>query len=236
MEAFSQASGIFAEGKWLWRAWPKKRASRFDSFMAAAAPSGRGAGPHECVPRSASSRHVTRRHSYHRTRRGYCTKIRESPTAASHIERTLSGVTGTTLLTRNAKESVPAAAEALLESAVATSRIVYRQLIETPGFVEFFSQATPIDAIECSHIDRALRVELVAVQLKTYARFRGSLAGVNRDSTFLAWYGLGSAFQQACEADSQSWDVLSAEVKRWPFFATYCTTPSSASPQRTKVS
>ncbi len=146
-------------------------------------------------------------------------KYANRQTAASHIERTLSGVTGTTLLSRNAKETVPAAAEALLESAVATSRVVYRELIETPGFVEFFSQATPIDAIECSHIGsrparrtgRRTVEDLRAIPwVFSWSQSRFNLPG---------WYGLGSAFQQACAENPQSWDVLSAEVKRWPFFA-----------------
>jgi phosphoenolpyruvate carboxylase len=146
-------------------------------------------------------------------------KYANRQTAASHIERTLAGVTGTALLNRNAKESVPAGAEALLESAVAISRTVYRELLETPGFVEFFSQATPIDAIECSHIGsrparrtgRRTVEDLRAIPwVFSWSQSRFNLPG---------WYGLGSAFEQACGANPESWDILSGEVKRWPFCA-----------------
>lgn len=146
-------------------------------------------------------------------------KYANRQTAASHIERTLAGVTGTTLLGRSAKESIPQAVEILLESAVAASRTVYRELIETPGFVEFFSQATPIDALECSHIGsrparrtgRRTVEDLRAIPwVFSWSQSRFNLPG---------WYGIGSAFHTACETTPQSWDILSAEAKRWPFFA-----------------
>lgn len=140
-------------------------------------------------------------------------------TAANHIERALAGVTGTTLLHRRAKESAPPGVETLLESAVPVSRRVYRELIETPGFIEFFSQATPIDAIECSHIGsrparrtgRRTIEDLRAIPwVFSWSQSRFNLPG---------WYGLGSAIEQVCGNNPGAWDILSGSVKNWPFFA-----------------
>lgn len=146
-------------------------------------------------------------------------KYANRQTAASHIERAIAGVTGTTLLHQRTKESVPAGAEVLLESAVSISRSVYRELIETPGFIEFFSQATPIDALECSHIGsrparrtgRRTIEDLRAIPwVFSWSQSRFNLPG---------WYGLGSAFLQVCESNTDGWDILSGSVKKWPFLA-----------------
>jgi phosphoenolpyruvate carboxylase len=104
-------------------------------------------------------------------------------------------------------------------AAVAASRRVYRELIETPGFVEFFSQATPIDAIECSHIGsrpsrrtgRRTIGDLRAIPwVFSWSQARYNLPG---------WYGLGSAISEVCGSDAQRWEMLSLAVNDWPFLA-----------------
>jgi phosphoenolpyruvate carboxylase len=140
-------------------------------------------------------------------------------TAVNHLERTLAGVTRRTLLHRQVDEVDPEAASELMGAAVAASRRVYRELIETPGFVEFFSQATPIDAIECSHIGsrpsrrtgRRTIGDLRAIPwVFSWSQARYNLPG---------WYGLGSAISEVCGSDAQRWEMLSLAVNDWPFLA-----------------
>jgi phosphoenolpyruvate carboxylase len=73
-------------------------------------------------------------------------------TAAHHLERLLAGVTRWTLAHERDRDEPPHEAEDLFEALAKASRDAYRELISTEGFVEFFSQATPIDAIESSRI------------------------------------------------------------------------------------
>jgi phosphoenolpyruvate carboxylase len=140
-------------------------------------------------------------------------------TAVNHLERALAGATRRTLLHGKIDETVPDGATELMEKAVAISRTVYRTLVETPGFVEFFSQATPIDAIECSHIgSRPSR--------RTGSRTIGDLRAIpwvfswsQARYNLPGWYGLGSAIAQTCGSDSRCWDLLSDAVHDWPFLA-----------------
>src|SRR5579885_3342814 len=69
-----------------------------------------------------------------------------------HLESLLAGVTRWTLMRERFPQLAVESDEEFFEATARFSRDVYRKLIETEGFVEFFSQATPVDAIEASHI------------------------------------------------------------------------------------
>jgi phosphoenolpyruvate carboxylase len=140
-------------------------------------------------------------------------------TAATHLERLLAGVTRWTLAREREPERVPEGAEELLETAALASRQAYRKLIETEGFVEFFSQATPIDAIECSHIGsrparRTGRRTIDDLRSIPWV-FSWSQARFNVPG----WYGVGSAFEQVRGLGRQAWDSLAGAAREWPFLS-----------------
>jgi phosphoenolpyruvate carboxylase len=140
-------------------------------------------------------------------------------TAATHLERLLAGVTRWTLEQEREPARVPAAIEDLFEAAALTSRRVYRELIESDGFVEFFSQATPLDAIECSHIgSRPAR--------RTGGRSIGDLRSIpwvfswsQARFNVPGWYGVGSAFQQLRDGEPRAWDSVAKAAREWPFLS-----------------
>jgi phosphoenolpyruvate carboxylase len=138
-------------------------------------------------------------------------------TAAHHLERMLAGVARWTLVHQSDTHCAPHAAEAVFEQVALASRDAYRRLIETEGFVEFFSQATPLDAIEASHIgSRPARRsgkrtidDLRAIPwVFSWSQARFNLPG---------WYGAGSAFERVREADPAAWRTLSSAARDWPF-------------------
>ncbi len=140
-------------------------------------------------------------------------------TAATHLERLLAGVTRWTLEQQREPARVPAAVEDLFEAAALTSRRVYRELIESDGFVEFFSQATPIDAIECSHIGSrpARRTGRRGIDdlrsipwVFSWSQARFNLPG---------WYGVGSAFQRLRDGEPQARDSVARAAREWPFLS-----------------
>ncbi len=140
-------------------------------------------------------------------------------TATMHLERLLAGVTRWTLVQERAPERGPAALEELFAAAALTSRRVYRELIETEGFVDFFSQATPIDAIEASHIGsrparRGGRRSLEDLRAIPWV-FSWSQARFNLP----AWYGVGSAFERLRERGPAVWQSLAAAAREWPFLS-----------------
>jgi len=140
-------------------------------------------------------------------------------TAATHLERLLAGVTRWTLEQEREPAPVPAAIEELFEAAALTSRRVYRELVKSDGFGEFFSQATPIDAIEASHIGsrparRTGRRTIDDLRSIPWV-FSWSQARFNVPG----WYGIGSAFQRLRDADPQAWDAVTKAAREWPFLS-----------------
>ena len=140
-------------------------------------------------------------------------------TAATHLERLLAGVTRWTLMQSQEPERVRAEWEDLFEQAAAHSRDIYRALINEDGFAEFFSQATPIDAIECSHIgsrpvrrtDQRSLDDLRAIPwVFSWSQARFNLPG---------WYGAGGAFQHIRQHHGHAWDSLGQAVRAWPFLS-----------------
>ncbi|MEP7351851.1 MAG: phosphoenolpyruvate carboxylase [Acidobacteriota bacterium] len=149
-------------------------------------------------------------------------------TATVHLERMLAGATRWTLMHQQYTSDAPISssgisAEALLEAAAISSKHAYRSLIESDGFVEFFSQATPIDAIEFHRIGsrparrtgRRTIEDLRAIPwVFSWSQARFNLPG---------WYGLGSAFMDVCgdegDPDTSRWDVLSEAANDWPFLS-----------------
>jgi phosphoenolpyruvate carboxylase len=140
-------------------------------------------------------------------------------TAALHLERMLAGATRWTLEHQAGLPETSAEMESLTEEAAVASRKVYRALIDLPGFVNFFSQATPIDAIEHSRIGsrpsrrtghRTLEDLRAIPWVFSWSQARFNLPG---------WYGVGSAFEQICGTDAGRWQLFVQAAQEWPFLS-----------------
>ncbi|MBI3925770.1 MAG: phosphoenolpyruvate carboxylase [Armatimonadetes bacterium] len=104
----------------------------------------------------------------------------------------------------------------LMESLAERSLGVYRSLLEEPGFLDFFSRATPIEEIE--------RLKIGSRPARR--RGRRSLAGLRAipwvfawtQSRHLvpAWYGMGTACEEVVERSG--WGPLVDLYRKWPFF------------------
>jgi phosphoenolpyruvate carboxylase len=94
---------------------------------------------------------------------------------------------------------------------------VYRELLDTDGFVDYFRLATPIDVIE--------RMTLGSRPARRGTGGIASLRAIpwvfawsqNR-ATLTGWYGVGSALERAAAEAGE--DVLRAMAHDWPFFRT----------------
>ena len=145
-------------------------------------------------------------------------------TAATHLERLLAGVTRWALVHERQTEAAHDEAahdevEDLFEAAAVASREAYRSLIDSEGFLEFFSQATPLDVIESSHIgSRPARrtgkrtiADLRAIPwVFSWSQARFNVPG---------WYGVGSAFARVRDQDPAGWRRLQRAAGAWPFLA-----------------
>jgi len=140
-------------------------------------------------------------------------------TAATHLERLLAGVTRWTLEQEREPAPVPAAIEDLFETAALTSRRVYRELIDSDGFLEFFSQATPIDAIECSHIGSRPARRTGGRTLDDLRSIPWVFSWSQARFNVPGWYGIGSAFQRLRDGEPRAWDRVAKAAREWPFLS-----------------
>lgn len=140
-------------------------------------------------------------------------------TAATQLELLLAGATRWTLVQRREPERFHHPAEELFEAVAIASREVYRKLIDIDGFVEFYSQATPLDAIESSHIgsrpsrrtgNRTIKDLRAIPWVFSWSQARFNLPG---------WFGVGSAFRHLRDTNPTAWKSLCDAAGDWPFFS-----------------
>ena len=141
-------------------------------------------------------------------------------TAASHLERLLAGVTRWTLVQNAGRpEGPPHPAEEPFEAAAVASREAYRQLIEMERFVEFFSQATPLDAIECSRIGSRPARRTGKRTIKDLRAIPWVFSWSQARFNVPGWYGVGSALESVRDSDPAGWNLLRRAARDWAFLS-----------------
>jgi len=135
-------------------------------------------------------------------------------TAAYHLELLLAGTTEATLLQGRGAPAHPLTP--VMDRLADTSRRAYEALLRTDGFLQFFSEATPIDVIESSRIGsrpsrrtgRRTLADLRAIPwVFSWSQARFYLSG---------WYGVGSALETLQSEDASAFAALRTEVLTWP--------------------
>ena len=134
--------------------------------------------------------------------------------AAYNLELLIAGVSGTTLRHwHTEKASHPL--EPVMDQLAQKSRQAYEHLLQTEGFVPFFRQATPIDAIEASRIgSRPARrtgqqtiADLRAIPwVFSWGQSRFYLSG---------WYGVGTALEWLLSEDPSSFELVKEQNFTW---------------------
>lgn len=139
-------------------------------------------------------------------------------TASHHLERLLAGVSAWTVLHAHGANDSAHPFEERLEPVVDWSRQAYRRLVEMDGFVDFFAEATPIDAIERNPIgsrpprrsgQRTLKDLRAIPWVFSWSQARFNLPG---------WYGVGSALHRL-RSSSSDWGQLRQAVRDWPYLS-----------------
>ncbi|MEO8351430.1 MAG: phosphoenolpyruvate carboxylase [Chthoniobacteraceae bacterium] len=134
-------------------------------------------------------------------------------TATYNLELLVAGVTATSL--RHANEDAPGhPATSVLDHLARASTEAYRRLLEMDGFLTFYRQATPIDALEHSRIGsrpsrrtgQASLADLRAIPwVFSWTQSRFYLSG---------WFGAGSGLAALEPAE---FDQLREHLRTWPF-------------------
>ena len=96
---------------------------------------------------------------------------------------------------------------------------VYRNLVEQPGFVDYFRQTTPIDEIEALPIgSRPSRRKQHQHTLENLGAIPWVFAWTQSRVMVPAWYGLGTALVEFAAADDEGWQKLCRMYQQWSFF------------------
>ncbi len=135
--------------------------------------------------------------------------------AYRHLEQ----VTFATLIASNIpRPTVRPEWRELMESLATSSLNVYRTLVETPGFIDFFGEATPIEEIE--NLPIASRPSRRSGQ-RTLTDLRAIpwvFAWTQNRCLIPAWYGLGTALSDVKYNNRSAWQMVIEMYRQWPFF------------------
>lgn len=132
--------------------------------------------------------------------------------AYRHLEQ----VTWATLLASATPGRAPSPALIdLLEALSARSYSCYRDLVDSPGFLEYFANATPIDVIEDLPIGSRPARRRGERTLNDLRAIPWVFAWTQNRCLIPAWYGLGTALS---ELPPETWPVLQKMYREWPFF------------------
>ncbi|WP_433724775.1 phosphoenolpyruvate carboxylase [Nocardia sp. CA-129566] len=148
-------------------------------------------------------------------------KYAESRAAHRNLESLIAGTLESTLLDVEGLGPDAEPSYELMDDLAARARAAYARLVhETPGFVEYFRQSTPVAEVGDLNIGSrpASRkptnsvYDLRAIPwVMSWSQARVMLPG---------WYGTGAALEEWVGGDPQRLATLSDLYQRWPFFRT----------------
>jgi len=95
---------------------------------------------------------------------------------------------------------------------------VYRELVDQPGFIRYFSQTTPIDDIENLPIASRPSRRRGERTLDDLRAIPWVFAWTQSRCMIPAWYGLGSALTEVKYDDRRAWQLVCDMYRQWPFF------------------
>lgn len=109
--------------------------------------------------------------------------------------------------------------EAAMELLSESAHQAYRKLVyETPGFLEYFGQATPIDVITELTIGSRPSKRSASGRLEDLRAIPWVFAWMQSRYTLPGWYGLGSAIARYVERIPNGVDQLRLMYRGWYFF------------------
>jgi phosphoenolpyruvate carboxylase len=196
----------------------KKHNTRLTFFHGRGGTVGRGAGPTHVFLEALPEGSLTGKMRVTEQGEVIAQKYANRVTATFQLERLLAGVTRTTLL-HAMPERETHALESIWPKVVEKSFLAYRQLVETDGFLAFFRQATPIDAIEQTQLGSRPSRRTGAGTLDDLRAIPWVFSWSQARFHLPGWYGVGSALDWLRRERSEDWTRLREQVRVWPFLS-----------------
>lgn len=135
--------------------------------------------------------------------------------AAYNLELHTAGVARATLQHQHAPQP-PHPLETTMDRLCEESRKAYTRLLNCPGFVTFFRQATPIDAIEQSRIGSRPARRTGQQSLSDLRAIPWVFSWGQARIYLSGWYGVGSALEKLQEDDPDAFAAVHEQLGVWP--------------------
>ena len=98
-------------------------------------------------------------------------------------------------------------------------RVAYRKLVyETPGFLDYWNQATPIRELALLPISSRPAKRAQQGGFDSIRAIPWVFSWMQSRAILPSWYGVGSALAAYCESSPQGLEVLRQMYHEWPFF------------------
>jgi phosphoenolpyruvate carboxylase len=197
----------------------KKHNTRLTFFHGRGGTVGRGAGPTHVFLEALPQGSLTGRMRVTEQGEVIAQKYANRVTATFQLERLLAGVTRTTLL-HGVPHQETQALESIWPKVAGVSFQAYRNLVETDGFVAFFRQATPIDAIEQTQLgSRPAHRKPGAGTLDDLRAIPWVFSWSQARFHLPGWYGVGTALNWLRGESPGDWQRLKKQIRVWPFLS-----------------
>ncbi len=139
----------------------------------------------------------------------------DTEVACRHLEQ----VSWATLVASSVRRSEPRREWTEVAARMAErSWTVYRELVDQPGFIRYFSETTPIDDIETLPIASRPSRRRGERTLDDLRAIPWVFAWTQSRCMIPAWYGLGTALVEVKYDDRHAWQNVCDMYRQWPFF------------------
>ncbi|MCP5534658.1 MAG: phosphoenolpyruvate carboxylase [Akkermansiaceae bacterium] len=147
-------------------------------------------------------------------------KYAHRSTATYNLELLIAGVTGVTMSNRRQKDA-PRLGDSqygeTMDWLSVQSRASYRELIEEPGFMEFYRQATPIDALEHGCFGSRPSRRTGGATLDDLRAIPWVFSWTQARYYLPGWYGVGSALKKLQQENEPLFNAIPTMIEREPF-------------------
>ncbi|AQT80437.1 phosphoenolpyruvate carboxylase [Mycolicibacterium litorale] len=152
-------------------------------------------------------------------------KYAEPRIANRNLETLLAATLESTLLDTEGLGELAHSAYEVLDDLAARAQRAYADLVhETPGFVEYFKESTPVSEIGALNIGSRPTSRKPTTSISDLRAIPWVLAWSQSRVMLPGWYGTGTAFEgwiaDGPESPQARLEVLQELYAKWPFFAT----------------
>jgi phosphoenolpyruvate carboxylase len=146
-------------------------------------------------------------------------KYAEPTSAHRNLETLLAATLESTLLDVEGLGELADKAYEVLDDLAARAQRAYSELVhETPGFVEYFKESTPVSEIGALNIGSRPASRKPTTSISDLRAIPWVLAWSQSRVMLPGWYGTGTAFEDWIADREGGLEVLQDLYQRWPFF------------------